>query len=494
MRHLFQNYIKSFVLGLICTLVIPLAASARDKDEFIDAQPMPAVDAPSVCFSNREIQDLAKHFEQINAIFLSNSHGNFICTKELGGMWTIVIQTLLDIKSIRLTTNLSLSKKLQPYRAFDSDWWTYFTDRARSFDMTGVGCSTGTMAYVSRVFAPGVVNICADFFRNLKINRVNRIAYLMHEIRHLESDSYKHSVCDHGDAVRNETLSCDKDLALKGGYAVQLQVLLALGLQAEGFTSDERAYARTEAINLLLNRFNTPPPIDHKPSLYVETNNGDVYIYSPRDKTFKFLKQLPSPARLYSAGIETIVYPLATTEEAYRKSEDFKYDIQRLGMSATIYNQATSLERETYLDFGYGGIGGILLSDNKIKANCRYGPYVDTSIASEYGNIVKFSSLQLFDRKAENFFINEHSEILRPSCEKNILEISHTGISLPLNVRKTVVLGNQTFALLITGELYKLVYSKNSIMLGAKINFKEKIIDMTERLAPTLLENSQITQ
>ena len=440
------------------------------------------------CFPSKEIKELSESFFQLLPYVKDAEQ---ICSDQLGEQWTMVIETLIDLKSFKIASPRAFKTKDDlSFKAIQQDgWWSYFTQRAKFFVLDNQECrlSSSTIAFVKDSF-PGMINLCPPFF---KTERASRIHFLMHEVRHF--DGFDHVKCTHGDAKGAEG-ACDQTLYEKGSYAVQMQTSAMIGLYGQGFNEAERAFARASALNTLQNRFNEGARLKIKESLYLENSEGSIFEWHPSmPGQLRPLTKLKEPGRIYSSGLETIVYPLNTDLPAYRELDDFSLPSMRLGLFAEIYNKSGPNERADFLELGYGEGGGIITPD-KLLLNCRFGPLVEREIRTLREPVITF--LNLINENSEEavteFLLGDSGRLYKKRCDEGAVKVPDTQLTADRQMRKTLVVEGKTYALSDSGRLHVVEKNQFHYSLGKDLlPQKESWLDMTNRTIPYLYDEAK---
>lgn len=139
-----------------------------------------------------------------------------------------------------------------------------------------------TIAYV-RPKVSNTTFVCAKAFSG--ISTYQRATSLVHEARHI--DGYPHADCTHGSmfAFGAGRGACDTDFPLQGSYGVEAGFNIFVAKSAADPVLKQQA--RAEAIDLLVNRFNTYP-WDLKEGILAQEFSGDISFLDGKTKSFLF--------------------------------------------------------------------------------------------------------------------------------------------------------------------------------------------------------------
>lgn len=444
---------------------------------------------PEGCFPAHEVRELAAHFEQIRP-FLQGEQP--ICKDQIGEKWTKLIESLIDLKNIKLGEEKEFKTKDDfSFKAIqDNQWWEYFTDRADRFILDGSLCRPGTVAYV-HPFLMGVVNLCPGYYES---GRITRAEVLLHEVRHFEG--FGHVTCTRGPdkGVRG---ACDTKLELKGSYAVSMQANVTLGLRGENFSDGERALGRASALYLLQARFNEETELKIKQSLYLETASGDIFEWFPQNgRKLNFITTLKEPAKFYTAAMEAIIYPMNPKVPAYRLADDFSISTPRLGMYADTYNAKNEQERATIIAHGYNTNGGFL-TEKGYYSLCGQG-LAEVKKEEFPEPLTSVLTLGVSDQNLVDYIAGASGRLYSLECSndgKTALKAEE--VYVPRDLLRGAVIGNQRYALTTNGELFELAKSGNQFSLSNRINFSgenEKWVEMAIRTMPYLFEEAKRKQ
>lgn len=441
------------------------------------------------CFPASEVKELATHFEQIRP-FLQGDQP--ICKDQVGDKWIKLIESLIDLKNIRLGDEREFKTKDDfSFKAIqDNKWWEYFTNRADRFILEGSLCRPGTVAYV-HPFLMGVVNLCPGYYES---GRITRAEVLLHEVRHFEG--YGHVTCTRGPdkGVRG---ACDTKLELKGSYAVSMQANVTLGLRGQNFSEGERALGRASALYLLQARFNEETELKIKKSLYLETASGDIFEWLPQDGAqLNYITTLKEPAKFYTASMEAIIYPMDTHLPAYRMADDFSISSPRLGMYADKYNAKSETERKSVIAHGYNTNGGFLTETGYFSL-CSHD--ISELKKEEFPEpLTTILTLDVIEQSLVDYVVGESGQLYSVDCSSDgKISLKSQDTYVPRDLLRGAIIGNQRYALTINGELFEMRKEGNKFSLVNRINFSEqneKWVEMAIRTMPYLFEEAKPKQ
>jgi len=442
------------------------------------------------CFPASVVEQLAGNFSQLSP-YVDRSKTE-ICESQLGAQWATVVETLIDLKDIRLSDEISYPTKDDfSFKAIpDNGWWQYFIERADQFQLMGSHCSPQVVAYVTP-FLRGVVNLCDAFYKE---NRIARAETLLHEVRHFEG--YGHVTCSHG-ADKGTSGACDDSLPEKGSYAVSMQAEITLGLRGKTFSEAEKALGRAQALYLLQNRFNEPTDVKIRESLYLESADGKVYDWAPQESQApKAVIRLKEPARIYTSSLDTIIYPLDLNTPAYRMSEDFSSQATQIGMYADAYNKKSPTERAGYKALGYQTDGGIL-TDGGISTLCGNG-FMDIKAGDFAEPINTIVTLEKEVQNPVNLFAGASGKLYRLECNTYMgVQLKPLDSYVPANLKRAFIVGEKRYALTDDGQIFELIKNGNQYELGQDVKFSginENWIEMAVRTMPYLFDDAKNAQ
>ena len=440
------------------------------------------------CFSNQTLQELSQNFKQLKTF--ADSGKPEICSKEMGPQWTQIVETLVDLRELSIPdlsgfkTQDDFSKKAVDEKA----WWNYFPTRANAFDLNGKSCRQGVVAYVYP-FLPGVINLCEVFYQQ---PRIGRLETLLHEVRHF--DGYGHVTCTQG-ALFGSKGACDNNINDKGSYAISIQANVALGLLSERFDEGTKAFARASALFVMYNQFNEKTNVKIHKDFLVENESGEIYSWDPKkgDKVSR-IKKLREPARIFTAGLETIFYPMDPTKKAYRLNDDLESNASRLGMFADHYNSLPVSERAQFIGAGYNTNGSLLLK-NKVTSLCGEKGLQAIPASAFDEPMVSMISVIPDGHTVRDMLVGQSGRLYETTCTLNrmyaVYPLDHY---VPSNLYRAFPLENTSYGLSTSGEIYVLNEDQGRYSYGEMINFSGhtgKWIEMSQRVMPYLYVEAQ---
>jgi hypothetical protein len=123
---------------------------------------------------------------------------------------------------------------------------------------------------------PKTLFLCESLFSpELHQDTIDLLATLLHESRH--QGGYEHTTCTRGNNKDIER-ACDPNYQFKGGYAVDVEAYLKIGILATNVTAAQRVAALDSALAIAQNSFNEPPDLMEAVSL-LQTESGEFYRF-----------------------------------------------------------------------------------------------------------------------------------------------------------------------------------------------------------------------
>lgn len=137
----------------------------------------------------------------------------------------------------------------------------FFSNRIQAFvfEPNEGMCAGLAVAYVNDIGngnGNGIMHICK---RLANTDDLTITSTLVHEARHQDPSGYEHTTCRHGIyAGYSQTDACDASFSNEGSYGVEVEYLIQVS-HLEKLDPSVRQFARAQAIQLLVERFNTLP-------------------------------------------------------------------------------------------------------------------------------------------------------------------------------------------------------------------------------------------
>jgi|FLYM01.1.fsa_nt_gi hypothetical protein len=443
-------------------------------------------DSDEVCYTPEQLAPFTDHFSQVR-YFKSNCF-------ERGSPWTLILETLTDIKDMDANNPTDLENPSPIQDDFSakavskSGWWTYFKKRALSFRLNPDRCTPGVFAYVISG-QRGVIYLCPEFF---KADRILRIDVLLHEVKHFEGP--RHVTCTRG--LDKNHRACDQSLKDKGSYAVSLQSSVTLGLKGKGFKESEKALARARALYLLHNRFNEETEVKVKESVYLENTDGEVFEWDPLGKDeLRFIKQLPEPAKIRTTGMDAVIYPQDLNLDAYRVSEDFKFKSTQPGRFADLYNKKSPSDRAALKDVSYNRNGGYI-TDAGLYMIC--GRTMSALLNARLPeNPISLLTLDREFGQPVDYLMGASGQLYEFSCATSAggIKFAPKDLKISTQVKATALASRLRFALTHSGELFELKKDENQFVLGKDVKFSgvnQNWIELASRAMPYLFDGPRV--
>lgn len=371
------------------------------------------------CLKRDDVVKVQSHFTQLQD-FTSGSEDQICKDQEIDSKWFEVARSILAMKQLNDNDNLQRDPDddltLQPIE--QKDWWGYFTERANRFQINGSQCREGVVAYVFPFFR-GQIFLCSRFF---EMSSSNQIEVLMHEVRHF--DGHRHVTCTQGNE-RGNPGACDTKIEKGGSYAVGVQVAVELSY-AEQLNAAERALAEASAVYAVNNKFNSLPVVRSRDYVYLSNEAGEIHRADTENLSqTELIASLEGPAKVYGNGQNFTVFPLDTSQEAYRVSRDLNSEVSAIGAFADQYNADSVQERELYNGINYYGEGAIS-RDNVLYTFCGQAVTGLSSFEFENGDIRSILNLKIDGASDETFILSESGEVYDFKCDNETGVLSST--------------------------------------------------------------------
>lgn len=428
------------------------------------------------CISAKDIEDVGKNFKQV-ADLIKPGQVQY-CESDLGAQWYQLTNSLVTLKNMKPNEPLESIDDAFTYKAInESNWWTYFTARANSFDIRDK-CQDGVVAFVMPMFGAGEVNLCPLFFEQ---NITSQASVMMHEVRHF--DGFSHVTCTHGSDAGSAG-ACDTDILDKGSYAITAQTLVAMARSNET-TADEKPMVEAEAIFTMFNRFNVVPKTRVERAVILSNTSGEVYKWNIEGDSLELLATLPQAARVYAGFANNMtIFPVDTTVDAYRLNSTFKTNIPGIGLFANTYNALTPDVRGQYQSITYNGAAG-LLKNNVIETTCGASAMtsLDLSATGDFKRILTLSTDNV-DSGFQSYLLNANGEMYSYKCQAGsadtagTIEVQKSELAVEaslLSAKDMMGLGGKIFVLTGDGQLAEVRNVNNQIVNAAtKLPFKNQ--------------------
>ncbi|MFL5814623.1 MAG: hypothetical protein ACJ763_13695 [Bdellovibrionia bacterium] len=183
----------------------------------------------------------------------------------------------------------------------------YFSSRIRSFVFepnTG-NCANLVDAYVKNVGAhDGIMHICQLLSQE---DEPWISSSLIHEARH--QDGYPHVTCTHGAyAGLSQLLACDPDYTSSGAYRTQTDYFIQMS-KIDRIAPSVRQSARANAIQLLVERFNTLP-MGIKNGAVLVTDTSKLLFYDGETATSLYPSLQATSRLIKEKGVLSIYDPV----------------------------------------------------------------------------------------------------------------------------------------------------------------------------------------
>lgn len=461
---------STLIIGLFTTILAAQAANAEVQGK---------------CYPAEDVAKVAESFPQVKEKLNGNQP---VCESAVGNQWSLIIETLVDMKNIKLSDAKEFKTKDDfSFKAIpDNGWWKYLTERASNIEIQA-DCRPGVVAYVHPFFF-GTVNLCAPFFKQ---DRVSRAEVMLHEVRHF--DGFGHVTCTQGNE-KDLPGACDNSLQEAGSYAVSMQANITMGLRGSTFTPGERALGRAGALYLLHNRFNAGTTVKVKQSYYVENVEGKIFEWDPStSQELRLVKELASPARIHSYSTETILYPLDKDQKAFRMAEDMTLEVPRLGMYAEYYNGKSSNDRKSFKSVSYNANGGVLTEEG-FSSICGQ-PSLSTLPMSSLPEVME-TQITVADsfKGLKDYLVGASGKLYSAECVRETEQkVYPTAMVVPQNLEKAIYVSGQGVALTKQGQIQELTKVGNDFALGKGFTFdgvNNQWIDIAVRTMPYLFEEA----
>lgn len=419
------------------------------------------------CIAGSDVAVIARTFEQFSNLATGKSE---YCEADIADGWFPVVSALTALKNMTPNEPTSNVDDAFTHKAItESDWWAYFTKRAKSFALPA-NCQDSVVAYVIPMFGDGKVYLCPLF---LESSISSQASVLMHEVRHF--DGHGHVSCTRG-ADAGSRGACDQDILDKGSYSISVQTLVGLA-RSNLITKEEKPLIESEAVFTAFNRFNVVPKVRVKESVILSNRRGEVYKWIMND-SFSLLGNLAQPARVYVGYENLTIYPLDTTVDAYRYDTTLTKSLESIGLYAKMYNTKTPQERKQFESVTYQATGGLLRS-NTISTNCGGDGLIEQDL-SPLGQFTKILTLSAdeVDSDKTSYLLATTGELFPLSCTKgktDSIEIGAAQLKFAGNaaeVDELFGLGGKIFALLKTGALVEVQSNGTELaVLNTKMPF-----------------------
>ena len=402
------------------------------------------------CLKKSDIEKVQSHFYQFQDF---SEHEGLVCKGvDIDAKWFEIVRTVLALQRLTVTDQLQrdLNDDFTLRPIGQKDWWGYFTDRANNFEIEPSHCSQNAniVAFVYPFFKDKIY-LCSKFF---EMDPGGQIEVLMHEVRHFEG--FAHVKCTQGNENGSEG-ACDSNIKNGGSYAVSVQASVELSY-VDQLRDEDRALAESSAIYSINNKFNSLPSVKSESYVYLTNQEGGLYR-APIKNLAKpeFVAQMKSPAKAYGNGSQLTLFPIDTTENAYRTSKDLKVNAPSIGAFANKYNSESEFERQLYQSANYYGIGAIVKQDT-IYAFCGKGASTLSGFDFPEGSVQSMLSLKLNSAVDETFVLSTSGEVYKLNCNDMTAKLSTSAVDLALpndTVTSFSVKQDQAYILNDSGEL-----------------------------------------
>lgn len=386
------------------------------------------------CLKKSDIKSIESHFLQFK-MFTKGSSDDVCIGKGIDRESFEIVRTVLAIKSISSESvyerDVDDDFTLRPIK--EKNWWKYLTDRSNRFILNPSYCNNDPswIAYVNNGIR-GAINLCPPFFKK---DAADQIAIMLHEVRHF--DGHDHVTCTQGEGngVRS---ACDNNIQDGGSYAVEVQVLVKLS-ELKELTKEDRALSESSAIYQVNNRFNSRPRVKVSDYIYLSNSQGEIHRASLDNLSRPVhVATLNSPAKVFSyLDNQFTIFPLDTSEDAYRVTSDLKSKKSSIGLLARQYNKDNKNERLHYSGVNYGGYIGILKNDVFYTWSCEDKEFTE-SVAYRFnvGNLISIFNFKDGTTEDETFILSETGDVYSVKCDEVISKIvlSKKDYTLPTDI------------------------------------------------------------
>lgn len=212
----------------------------------------------------------------------------------------LVLQALSLIKTMRYTDDslaAPFSQDILP-----GDFWTYFSTRVNKVQEED-SCPPNVLAFVYGILHDGVVHVCPQMM-DASFLKYERAETMLHEARHFEG--YSHVTCIRGNR-KGQSGACDDTVEEKGSYAVTVEVLTKMALNAKDIPKVQQTLLKTLAVSYANDVFNTPVYDHDLTAFYLEGVDQQAYIYS--NKGLVQVASLGADVHLISRSATLAVFP-----------------------------------------------------------------------------------------------------------------------------------------------------------------------------------------
>ena len=344
-----------------------------------------SAEAENLCLEKSDVEEISQHFHQFKELLEDDKK---LCFNEFDEEQIDLLKlahSVITLKNLRVNgqSRRSVSDELQVKAIGKTNWWTYFKERASSFEINPVRCkySSGSIAYVFGDKRDGIIYLCPIYF---KLDILEQVETLLHEVRHF--DGHSHVECSHG-RFQYRGKQCDTSIQQKGSYAVTIQALVSFS-QLKNINHAQKYLLESLVVGRTLNNFNKKLKVKVTDYAYLANKAGEVYRTDVSSlKKIEFVTKLDAPSMVFSNGTHFTLIPLDRSLEASRVDRKFKIPFE-MGLYARHYNREDVRERELYSLFDYQGDG--LIKDGHFYNSC--GAANDKVDLILYGD-VKFKSM-----------------------------------------------------------------------------------------------------
>ena len=418
-------------IGLVCACLMGMAPSAFAAKA-------------AKCVPQKEMQEIAKHFEQFADLAKSD-----YCYD--GSHTANLIEALEFMRNNPYAASMPKSTDELFSGTFANDWYGYFTGRITDISIQK-SCPKGVGAFV--YFFGTTMYVCPMLLTE-NFTAVDRTSVMMHEARHI--DGYPHMMCTRGPRAGLQG-ACDNRMSDHGSYGVSVETYAQLGAYATDLHPALKAYARSAAIVYADEAFQHPVQIQRTPHFLLMTNNKEFYRLSADGSTqITKLGDSPSLGHIVMRSRHMILYPddkSLPAKYVFAKSEG---DIQQAaGDMAVEYNAQTPAQRAELADMHLGGQWTARVYRSKVVFNCD-PKSSDTEDVALKGTPASLIYPDGYDRSAESaLLVMDDGSVQELGCSSGAGYAKASNVKLDQKYKRIYKSGNQVLGLTADGRLFQI--------------------------------------
>lgn len=404
-----------------------------------------AVSFAADCVSQKEMQDVAKHFTQFNKY--ANSE---FCYD--GSQISNLIHTIMFMRKTEFAADMQKSSDEMFSGRFAKSWYNYFIGRIRTIQVQP-SCAKGVGAFVYGA-GTSTMYVCPMMLTEI-FTSLDRASVFMHEARHI--DGFPHTTCSSGPR-KNLGGACDDKISDAGSYAVTVETYSQLAKYATDLHPALKAYSLASAVTYADEAFETPVRVNRDVQLLVMTNNKNLYALDVnKGLKIQSLGQTPALGKIVPRAQHLILFPEDKTLPAKYMFTRNEGDIpQAAGDAVLEYNAQTPQEKANLVGLHIGAQWIAKIYTNSIKFTCDPNSAAISEIAIPNAQAVSILYIDGYSRSSRtNYLLTSTGDVLEFGCTDRSFKafVKASTVKVSSQLKRFYKVDNQVIALTNDGSL-----------------------------------------